>query len=263
MNEAQQSATETESQATHDAALLAEPRLVIETGVAARVAHIAAPVLKGLGFRLVRVKISTGKERIVQIMLERPDGTVSVDDCELASTMLSPVLDLDDPISEAYRLEMSSPGIDRPLVRVSDFERAMGHEVKIEMNVPVGGRKRFRGLIEQMSSIEGHPVVHLHRNDIKPPKDGSEPEEEEAVLALEEMAEARLVLTDALIRDALRAEKALRKGRPVQETGIEAGAGETTEAQDSAAGPKKGPGRFAARNIARKTTRDALNKALK
>ena len=124
-----------------------EPRLIAETGTAARVAAIAEPVLEGLGYRLVRVRVSGADGCTVQVMAERPDGTMKVEDCEAASRALSPVLDAADPIDRAYRLEISSPGIDRPLVRRSDFERYAGHVVKVEMTVPVDGRKRFRGML--------------------------------------------------------------------------------------------------------------------
>jgi ribosome maturation factor RimP len=134
--------------ATNDANLLDEPRLIAEPGLAARVAAIAAPVLRDLGYRLVRVRIAGTEGCTVQIMAERPDGTMSVEDCEAVSRALSPVLDVEDPVAEAYRLEISSPGLDRPLVRRSDFIRHAGHLVKIEMEVPVEGRKRFRGAIQ-------------------------------------------------------------------------------------------------------------------
>src|SRR6187549_3353007 len=110
-----------------------EPRLITEQGVAARVAAIATPVLTGMGYRLVRVRISGTSGCTVQIMAERPDGSMLIEDCEAASRALSPVFDVEDPIDREYRLEVSSPGIDRPLVRRSDFERYAGHEAKIEM----------------------------------------------------------------------------------------------------------------------------------
>src|SRR5690348_5479724 len=122
-----------------------DPRLVAEPGLPARVAAIAEPVLEGLGYRLVRVKVSGADGGTVQIMAERPDGSMTVEDCENASRALSPVLDVADPVDGAYRLEISSPGMDRPLVRRSDFERHAGHLVKIEMDVPHDGRRRFRG----------------------------------------------------------------------------------------------------------------------
>src|SRR5438105_12587291 len=145
-----------------DTDLLAEPRLVVEPGVAARVSAVAGPVLQGMGYRLVRIRISGEAGCTVQIMAERPDGTMLIEDCEAISKALSPVLDVADPIDRAYRLEISSPGIDRPLVRRSDFQRYAGHLVKIEMAVPHQGRKRFR---ETLGGIEGDSV-RLHREDV-------------------------------------------------------------------------------------------------
>src|SRR6202049_5053668 len=94
-----------------------EPRLLTETGVSARIAAIVEPALAGLGFRLVRVAVSGRDGCTVQIMAERPDGSFSIEDCGNASRMLSPVFDVEDPIERAYRLELSSPGLDRPLTR--------------------------------------------------------------------------------------------------------------------------------------------------
>ncbi|MGC2050410.1 MAG: ribosome maturation factor RimP, partial [Methylovirgula sp.] len=183
---------------------LTEPRFTIETGVAARIAEIAAPVLADLGYRLVRVKLSGRDGATVQIMAERPDGSMSVDDCEAVSQALSPVLDVEDPIEGGYRLEISSPGIDRPLVRVSDFDRARGHEVRIEMAAAIDGRKRFRGTIEAREGEGGDARVQLRRSDAK----AQEPAE--VCLKLADIAEAKLVLTEALIRQALRSAKAQR-----------------------------------------------------
>src|SRR5262249_58148438 len=120
-----------------------EPRLIVEQGVAAGVAASAERVSEGLGLRLVRVKISGLSGCTVQIMAERPDGTMTIEDCETLSRALSPVLDVADPIDRAYRLEISSPGLDRPLVRRSDFDRHTGHTIKVEMAVAVGGPRRF------------------------------------------------------------------------------------------------------------------------
>src|ERR1700685_3558909 len=122
-----------------------EPRLIIEPGRAARVAALVEPVLAELGYRLVRVRVSGFAGCTVQIMAERPDGTMTVEDCEIASRALSPMLDAADPIEGAYRLEISSPGIDRPLVRRSDFDRYAGHEAHTEMSTPNDGRPAFRG----------------------------------------------------------------------------------------------------------------------
>jgi ribosome maturation factor RimP len=182
---------------------LDEPRLIEENGPARRVANIVAPTLRDLGLRLVRVKISASNGCTVQIMAERADGAMSIEDCEEASVAVSPVLDVEDPIAQAYRLEISSPGIDRPLVRVSDFERAVGHEAKIEMARPVDGRKRFRGTIERIEA-GNDPRAHI-RFAV------AEGDATDVALAIKDMGEARLVLSDALIRDALRREKAAKK----------------------------------------------------
>ena len=186
---------------THDADTLHEPRLIQDSGLAARVANIVEPVLEGLGLRLVRVRVSAAAGCTVQIMVERPDGTTSIDDCELTSRTLSPVLDVADPIEKAYRLEISSPGIDRPLVRKSDFERYAGHEVRVEMVTPIEGRKRFRG---RLDGTEGE-AVKLHRDD------AAEGEIADVVLPIEQMSEAKLVLTDDLVTEALRKEKAAER----------------------------------------------------
>src|SRR5208282_2351110 len=132
-----------------------EPRLITEPGRAARVAAVVEPVLAGLGYRLVRICISGFAGCTVQIMAEKPDGTMTIDDCEAASRALSPVLDVADPIEGSYRLEMSSPGIDRPLVRRSDFDRYAGHLAQVEMLVLIDGRKRFRG---ELAGTDGGSV---------------------------------------------------------------------------------------------------------
>jgi len=173
---------------------IAEPRLIGEQGVAARVAALAAPVLGPLGYRLVRVRVSGTSGCTVQIMAERPDGTMSIEDCEIASRALSPVFDAEDPIDSEYRLEVSSPGIDRPLVRRSDFERHAGHEAKIEMAVALDGRKRFRGIL---TGVTGD-AARLRR------KDAAAGEAADVALPIADMAEARLVLTDALVAESLR-----------------------------------------------------------
>ena len=178
-----------------------EPRLIVEPGLPARVATIAEPVIEGLGYRLVRVKVSGAEGCTVQIMAERPDGSMTVEDCETVSRTLSPVLDVADPIEKAYRLEISSPGIDRPLVRKSDFDRYTGHLVKIEMEIPVNGRKRFRG---HLAGTEGDNA-RLRRDD------AAEGEEADVLLPIEEMSDAKLVLTDDLVAQALRREKAAKR----------------------------------------------------
>lgn len=136
-------------------------RFVRETGIERAVADLAEPVLDELGFRLVRVKISGRDGGTVQIMAERPDGTMSVDDCATISRRLSPVLDAYDPMPGTYRLEISSPGIDRSLVRPSDFALWAGHGAKVELKEPVDGRKRFKGTIEDVVEDEVHLKIEL------------------------------------------------------------------------------------------------------
>jgi ribosome maturation factor RimP len=189
---------------------LDEARLIADNGLARRIARIAEPTLRDLGLRLVRVKVSAAQGATVQIMAERPDGTMSIDDCERASQALSPVFDLEEPMSQAYRLEISSPGIDRPLVRESDFRRAIGREARIEMAIPVDGRKRFRGRIEAVGSREAGRFARLRLA-------GGESGAESSVdLAIQDMAEARLVLTEDLIRATLRREKAAVRRRKTE-----------------------------------------------
>ncbi len=173
---------------------IAEPRLIVEPGLAARVAAIVEPVLEQLSFRLVRVRISGMDGCTVQIMAERPDGTMNIEDCENASRALSPVLDVEDLIDRAYRLEISSPGIDRPLVRRSDFERLAGNVVKIEMAVAIDGRRRFRGTL---LGVDGDKA-RLRRAD------AAADENPDVLLPIEEMAEAKLVLTNELVAQSLK-----------------------------------------------------------
>jgi ribosome maturation factor RimP len=156
-------------------------------------------VIEQLGYRLVRVKVSSAEGCTVQIMVERPDGTMVVEDCETISRALSPVFDVADPVDRAYRLEISSPGIDRPLVRKSDFDRYAGHLVKIETEIPIEGRKRFRGLL---IGTEGE-AARLRHDETG--------EEAEVLLPIAEISEAKLVLTDELVRQALRREKAAKR----------------------------------------------------
>ncbi len=174
----------------------AEERIIAETGIEARIAHIVEPVVEGLGYRLVRVKMSAMNGATLQIMAEKPDGSMTVEDCEILSRDLSPALDVEDPIDRAYNLEVSSPGIDRPLVRRSDFERWSGHEAKIELARLLDGRKRFRG---RLVGVDGDAVLL----DMK--RDGVAPER--AHLPIADLAEARLVLTDDLIRESLSRQK--------------------------------------------------------
>jgi len=180
-------------------------RFLRETGVAADIAAIVEPVLEDLGFRLVRVKVQGGgtADRIVQLMTERPDGSITIDDCEAISKSISPVLDVADPISGTYRLEISSPGIDRPLVRPSDFEDWSGHEARIELTEPVGGRKRFKGVLEGFEDGEVRIQADTGEHGIQL-----------LGLPVHLISDAKLVLTDELIREALARAKERHSTRP-------------------------------------------------
>ena len=169
-----------------------EPRLITEPGRAARIAALAEPVLAELGYRLVRVRITGFAGCTVQVMAERSDGTMTIEDCELASRALSPVFDVADPVEGSYRLEISSPGIDRPLVRRSDFDRYAGHIAQIEMQVPIEGRRRFRG---ELSGTEGE-YARIRCDAAS-----------DTLLRIDDIMEAKLMLTDALISEALRKSK--------------------------------------------------------
>lgn len=187
--------------ATTGLEMASEERIVRESGTDARIALIVEPVLEGMGYRLVRVRLSTQNGLTLQIMAERPDGTMTVEDCEEVSRALSPVLDVEDPVDKAYNLEVSSPGIDRPLVRRSDFAAAIGHLAKLETTTLIAGRKRFRGRIAGL----GEHNVAIERE--QPDEAGDVASE----IPLDAIAEARLVLTDDLIRDALKKDKKARR----------------------------------------------------
>jgi len=176
--------------------LLNEPRFHEEDGVEARIAALIEPVIKTLGFRLVRIKLSGQNGLTLQIMMERADGSMSIEDCELLSRTISPILDVEDVISDHYHLEISSPGIDRPMVRRSDFERWQGHVVRLQTIQAVDGQRRFRGLVGAV----GEAGFTL------------EPEgQERLIVDFDNLAEARLVLTDDLVREALVKDKLREK----------------------------------------------------
>ncbi|BCH13171.1 ribosome maturation factor RimP [Mesorhizobium sp. L-2-11] len=207
-----------------------DDRIIRESGIDARIALIVQPVLRAIGFRLVRVHLTGQNGLTLQIMAEREDGTMTVEDCEEVSRAVSPALDVDDPIEKAYHLEVSSPGIDRPLVRKSDFATWTGHLVKMETSVLVADRKRFKGKIAEIDAdgvlIERDKAAYGEQPTVRVPYDA--------------IAEARLILTDDLIRDALskdnraRKEAKKRRGEPEDapegvEAGVEAGAEDETE----------------------------------
>jgi len=185
-----------------------EPRLIIETGLDLRIAEIIEPVLSAMDYRLVRVRMLNQNGLTLQIMAERNDGTMDVDGCEAVSMAISPVLDVEDPIDKAYHLEVSSPGIDRPMVRKSDFFRWKGHVVKCETSIMIDNRKRFRGRITE-ANTEGFTI---ERDQV------AYGEEPRVTIPFPALAEAKLILTDDLIRDALRADK-LAKAEAANQNG--------------------------------------------
>ena len=174
-----------------------EPRLITETGLDQRLADIIEPVLIGIGFRLIRVRMLNQNGVTMQVMAERNDGTMTVQDCEEVSMAISPVLDVEDPVDKEYHLEVSSPGIDRPMVRKSDFVRWQGHLVKCETSILIDNRKRFRGKIVEA----GADGFTLERDQV------AYGEEQKVTIPFTALSDAKLILTDDLIRDALRADK--------------------------------------------------------
>jgi len=165
--------------------------LIAKAAIDRRIAEIITPVVEDMGFEVVRVRLMTGKESILQIMVQRPDGQIEVDECVQISTAISAVLDVEDPILDVYTLEVSSPGIDRPLTRMKDFDQWEGFEAKIETEELIDGRRRFKG---QLAGTEGDEVlITIAEGTIG--------------LKFEWLSDAKLVLTDELIRDVLRGRK--------------------------------------------------------
>jgi ribosome maturation factor RimP len=165
--------------------------LIAKAAIDRRIAEIITPVIEDMGFELVRVRLMTGKESILQIMVQRPDGQIEVDECAQVSTAVSATLDVEDPIVDVYTLEVSSPGIDRPLTRMKDFDQWEGFEAKIETDELIDGRRRFKG---QLAGTEGDEVlITITEGTIG--------------LKFEWLSDAKLVLTDELIRDVLRGRK--------------------------------------------------------
>ena len=171
---------------------LTEKRYIKETGLETRIARIVEPVANDLGYALVRVKVTQENGCTLQIMAEDENGRFAITDCERLSKDVSPVLDVEDPIDREYHLEVSSPGIDRPLVRARDYRTYLGHEAKVELGDALDGRKRFRGLIEAVTD----DTVTIRLPDV--PK-GDDPNH---VLPLASIAEAKLVMTDRLMNMA-------------------------------------------------------------
>lgn len=170
--------------------------LIAKTAMDRRLADIVTPVIEGLGFELVRIRLMGGATRTLQIMADRPEGGIEVDDCGEISTAVSAVLDVEDPIEENFILEVSSPGIDRPLTRLKDFDMWKGWEARVETTELIDGRRRFKGTL---AGVEGEEVL------IELDEPGG------AViigLQFEWLSDAKLILTDELITEMLRQKKA-------------------------------------------------------
>lgn len=170
--------------------------LVAKTAMDRRLADIVQPVIEGLGFELVRIRLMGGATRILQIMADKPEGGIEVDHCGDISTAVSAVLDVEDPIEENYVLEVSSPGIDRPLTRLKDFEMWKGWEARIETTELIDGRRRFKGTL---GGVEGEEVLV----EIEEGK-----ETVTIGLQFDWLSDAKLILTDELISEMLRQKKA-------------------------------------------------------
>ena len=171
--------------------------LIAKTAMDRRLADILTPVIEGMGFELVRIRLMSGKTKTLQIMAERPEGGIEVDDCAEISTAVSALMDVEDPIEDNYTLEVSSPGIDRPLTRLKDFDTWQGYEARIETAELIDGRKRFKGVL---AGIEGNEVL------INLPDETGE----DVTLGLDFdwLSDAKLILTDELITEMLRQRKA-------------------------------------------------------
>jgi ribosome maturation factor RimP len=169
--------------------------LIARAAMDRRITEIITPTVEDLGYEVVRVRLMTGKESILQIMAQKPDGSIEVDDCGVISTAISALLDVEDPISDVYTLEVSSPGIDRPLTRLKDFDQWESNEAKIETEELIDGRRRFKGMLR---GTEGDEVLIEIEDNGQPVTIG---------LKFEWLTDAKLVLTDELIRDVLKGRK--------------------------------------------------------
>lgn len=170
--------------------------LIAKTAIDRRLAEIITPVLEDMGFELVRLRLMGGETPTLQIMADRPDGGISVDDCADISTAVSATLDVEDPVEGAYHLEVSSPGLDRPLTRLKDFEVWQGYEAKLETAEMIDGRKRFKG--EIAGTEDGEVLINIDTG-----RDGVQT----IGLQFDWISDAKLVLTDDLIREMLRQRK--------------------------------------------------------
>jgi ribosome maturation factor RimP len=173
--------------------------LIAKTAIDRRLAEIITPVIEDLGFELVRVRLQGGKTATLQIMADRPEGGINVEDCGDISVAVSATLDVEDPIEDAYHLEVSSPGIDRPLTRLKDFATFEGYEAKLETNQPIDGRKRWKGVLAGVESGDAGDEVLLNIEEAG--------EIQTIGLNFDWLSDAKLVLTDELIREMLHQKK--------------------------------------------------------
>jgi len=171
--------------------------LIAKAAIDRRLAEIVTPVIEDMGFELVRVRLMGGSNttKTLQIMAERPGGGIEVDECAQISTAVSAVLDVEDPITDPYALEVSSPGIDRPLTRLKDFETFEGYEARLETSQMIGGQKRFKGVLAGVE--DGEVLINLDQGH----------EVTTIGLQFDWLADAKLVLTDDLIKEMLKARK--------------------------------------------------------
>lgn len=166
--------------------------LIANAAIDKRLAAIVQPLIEGMGFELVRIRLMSGKSTTLQIMAERPEGGIEVDDCASISNAVSAILDVEDPIEGEYALEVSSPGIDRPLTRLKDFDAWADYEAKIETTDLIDGRRRFKG---RLAGTEGDEVlIEIAEGTIG--------------LKFDWLSDAKLVLTDELIAEMLKTRKA-------------------------------------------------------
>lgn len=194
--------------------------LIAKAAIDRRLAAVVQPTIEGLGYELVRLRLMGGKRNTLQIMAERPEGWIEVDDCARISRAVSAVLDVEDPIAGEYVLEVSSPGIDRPLTRIKDFERYEGYEVKVETAEAIDGRKRFKGVLAGVQ--DGEVLIEIPEGVIG--------------LDFDLLADAKLVLTDELIAESL----AGRKAQGFAEQDFDETAFDEIETEDEAAGDEDG-----------------------
>jgi len=166
--------------------------LIAKAPMDQRLATLLTPAIEDLGYELVRLRYMGGKKPTLQIMADRPEGGIEVEDCALISRTVSALMDVEDPVSDAYTLEVSSPGIDRPLTRLKDFEMWDGYEARIETTELIDGRKRFKGMLRGVENDE--VLIEIPEGTIG--------------LQFEWLADAKLVLTDSLIAESLKAKKA-------------------------------------------------------